>query len=106
MSSIYLCGPITGLDPEECQRRFAEWEWKMVRLGYRTVNPVELDRDLENRLGRVPTREEYLRNDLYLMLTCDEILMIPGWTNSKGALLERKVAMECGIPVSYWEELI
>ena len=106
MSSIYLSGPITGLDPEECQRLFAEWDWKMVRLGYLTVNPLVLDTELESRLGRVPTREEYLRNDLSIMLTCDKILMLPGWSNSKGAVLERKVAMECGIPVSYWENVL
>lgn len=103
---IYLSGPITGLDPNECQQLFAAWDWEMLQRGYWTVNPVELDQELENRLGRVPTREEYLRNDLSILLTCDEILMLPGWSNSKGAQLERRVASECGIKVTYWEEVV
>ena len=103
---IYLSGPITGLDTEEYINLFTTWDLRMLQLGYRTVNPVELDQELEWQLDRKPTREEYLRNDLKELLNCDEILMLPGWSNSKGAQLERRVALACGIPVSYWEELV
>ena len=103
---IYLSGPITGLEEEEYINLFTTWELRMLQLGYQTINPVELDQDLEWQLERKPTREEYLRHDLKELLTCDEILMLPGWSNSKGAQLERRVASECGIKVTYWEEVV
>ena len=106
MSSVYLSGPITGMDYQECVDLFADWEARMVNEGKRVLNPIKLDFYLEDLLERKPSRQEYLRQDLQVLLQCDEILMLPGWSNSKGAQLERRVASECGIKVTYWEEVV
>jgi hypothetical protein len=102
---IYLSGPITGLDPGEVVRAFHKWEQRLLQDGHEVINPVNLDHLLDLTLGRIPLRHEYLRNDLKHLLECDEVLMIPGWSESKGAQLERLVASACGIPIRYWEEV-
>jgi len=42
--------------------------------------------------------------DLELMKRCDAVLMLPGWRESKGAAVERAVAVAHGIPVSEYEQ--
>lgn len=43
------------------------------------------------------TYQEYLRDDLKLLLDCDGIYMLDGWQESKGAKIEHMVALACGI---------
>ncbi len=36
--------------------------------------------------------EQYMKNDIATMLTCDEVHFLPDWEDSKGARLERYIA--------------
>lgn len=45
------------------------------------------------------TYEQFLANDLALILRCDGVLLLPGWEDSPGALRERAYAEMHGIPV-------
>jgi hypothetical protein len=48
-----------------------------------------------------------MREALRLMLTADAVALLPGWEDSRGALLERHVAMQLGMIVrelSWWVE--
>lgn len=45
----------------------------------------------------------YLRNDLIVMLRrCDNVIMAPGWSRSRGAAVERMTALAVGMDVRYW----
>lgn len=39
-----------------------------------------------------------MRLALRQMLTCDAVALLPGWQQSRGALLEHTVAIDLGIP--------
>jgi hypothetical protein len=39
----------------------------------------------------------YLRRSLRLMLECEAVAMLPGWSGSRGALLEVDVAAQVGL---------
>jgi hypothetical protein len=45
--------------------------------------------------------KEYLKQDLPLVLTCTDLVLLPGWAESRGARLEMEVAAAAELPV--WE---
>ena len=67
-------------------------------MGYEVENPAEK--------GVIDgwSWEEYLRYDLRMLLDCDAIVMLPGWTKSPGARLEHHVASKLGFKVVYWDK--
>lgn len=88
---VYISGPMTGrsrLNYEAFLRAAAE----LWAQGHEPVNPHDLN---------APTMEyaEAMRVDLRALLDCDAIHMLAGWEESRGASLERAVAMTCGIPL-------
>lgn len=42
----------------------------------------------------------YLRKDIKLLMDCDAIHMLPGWSKSRGARLEWGIAVELGFTVT------
>lgn len=43
----------------------------------------------------------YMRTDILTLLGCDSIHMLEGWWHSRGANVERTVALAVGMPVTY-----
>ncbi len=43
-----------------------------------------------------------MRVDLVALLTCDVIVLLPGWQQSRGAQLEKTVAEAIGLSVVYY----
>ena len=76
---IYLSGGITKVGVENARRTFDEYE---------------------RVLGNV-LRCEVLNRLLPKVVQCDEIYMMPNWGESRGARLERIVAMLFGLEVRY-----
>ncbi|WP_447896011.1 DUF4406 domain-containing protein [Vreelandella sp. GE22] len=100
MKRIYISGPMTGL-PGLNFGTFNFLALKLRTLGFEVVNPAEK----QSELGEL-TWEEYLREDLRDMLTCDTIALLPGWENSRGAQLELHVAHRVGLTVTLVGQLI
>lgn len=90
---VYISGPITGLPYEEVEKAFSEAETRLQEQGYEVVNP------LNNGLPRESTWNEHMRADLKLLLDCDAIYMLDGWTNSKGAEIEFNLAFDLRINI-------
>lgn len=44
----------------------------------------------------------YMRGDIAEMLTCDAVLVMPGWQQSAGCRDEVNVAAMCGVPVYFY----
>lgn len=90
---VYISGPITGLPYEEVEKAFNEAETRLQEQGYEVVNP------LNNGLPRESTWKDHMRADLKLLLDCDAIYMLDGWTNSKGAEIEFNLAFDLRINI-------
>lgn len=112
--TIYIAGKVTGLPIEEVRERFRHHQLKLEQEGHNAINPVELieiiNEDRENLSRKHPDVHfkpitEY--NAIMGMCLCemcvhaDEVHMLPGWQGSKGATLERDVAIRLGIPVKH-----
>lgn len=101
-TSAYLAGPMSGY-PEFNFPAFRDAARELVDMGLR---------NLYHTASGVPPREavakpweEYLRNALRVMLSCDAVVVLPGWRESKGARLEVYVALELGMPVVEYPDL-
>lgn len=92
VTRVYIAGPIGKLPMEQARIPFDAAEAEYVKRGCIVLNPCNL----------VPPGTPYgecMRIDLTALLTCDMIVMLPGWTLSKGATAELTVAQICGLAV-------
>lgn len=47
------------------------------------------------------TWDKYMKNDITIMVTCDEVHFLPDWINSKGAKVEHQLCIDLEIPIVY-----
>lgn len=97
---IYIAGPMTGY-PDFNYPAFHYAATVLRAKGFDVINPAELHGSEDS--GGDHTWEWYLRAALKALLDCDEIVLLPGWEASRGAVLEEHVANALGMPVSQWE---
>ena len=113
MKTIYIAGRVTGLPIEEVKDHFRNYQLQLEQQGHNAINPVELielineeRRNLNDQHPGLDLKEITVYNKIMGICLCemcdaDEIHMLPGWQDSKGATLEREVAIRLGIPVKY-----
>ena len=58
---------------------------------------------MENGLPDEATTHEHMKRDIELLMTCDMIFMMRGWTHSKGCQVEFEVATAIGQLVLFEE---
>ena len=91
---VYISGKITGLDLAEARKQFTEAEGIIrQRLGeeVEVINPMKEVPYVEGK-----TWEEYMKDDIKLLMECNMIYMIEGWKTSKGANIEFNLAVSLG----------
>lgn len=107
MVKVYISGPISGL-PEltfaEKKKRFYNAETQFREAGIEVVNSFRVMACAEENCAPDNTDREgdflhdwtcYLKYDLIAMLRyCNTVALLPGWTQSKGALLEVGTALD------------
>jgi hypothetical protein len=89
---LYIAGPMTGLPLLNFPAfHSAARQWR--DLGHEVINPAELCPD--------PAMEwhQCMRKDIAALVTCDAIVMLPGWQKSKGATLEHHIAERLGMTI-------
>ena len=94
-TKIYISGPISGTN--DYMERFASMETRLQELGYVVINPAKECAHLPDST----TWKEYMSECLKMLLLCDAICMLKGWSNSKGAKIELDVASKCDLTVIY-----
>lgn len=108
--TTYIAGPMSPTSfgyeetPEGWDWNYPAFDWAASvyrQAGHDVVNPAELDADI----GTGQPWDTYLRRDIKALADCDHIVMLPGWHNSKGAVLEHHIAGELGMEVTYLEAL-
>ena len=86
---VYISGPISGF--AKYWVPFENAEGKLNEAGYAPINPAALADGMSKR--------QYMSINLASLLSADTVLMLPSYSSSMGALIERDLAKYCGIPV-------
>ena len=89
MAKIYISGPITGRP--NYKEKFAVISRRLAKDGHIVVDPSVETEGLSPR--------DYMRISLARLEAADEILLLPGWENSKGAKIEKLYAEYIGLRV-------
>lgn len=106
---VYISGAMTAATPQEFQQNVQHFHDAALLLkaqGYKPINPACvlacrfscLYRLLERLLGKDGAYRLVLVYDLWLLSRCDQLCMISGWRNSRGACTEEAVAHRLAIP--------
>lgn len=90
---IYISGKITGTT--DYMERFERAEHELTTRGFEVVNPAK-----ENaHLPEGTPWKTYMAESLRLLLYCDAIYMLEGWSDSRGARIEIDVACACDLQI-------
>lgn len=94
---VYISGKISGLTTEEALNNFelAEKYLSENQWSLELVNPMKLEHNHDK------TWVEFMKEDIGALLTCDAIYLLKNWGDSKGARIERAIALELGIKIIY-----
>jgi len=92
--TAYVAGKITGLPIGEVKQKFNTISNELTEKGYQVVKPLAISGDSR-------CWDDVIRNDIKQMMECDEVHMLPDWQESRGAQLERDIALRLGIQVVY-----
>lgn len=95
----YISGRISGLDFDDVIKNFKSAYDLLQSVGLQPVNP------LDNGLSRNETWEKHMIRDIEILLSCDAILMLDDWIDSRGARIEKVIAQEAGLRVLYQSNL-
>lgn len=90
MNRAYLSGPMSGL-PEMNYPAFNAEAERLRELGFHVENPAENPEQ--------SSWEDYMKAAIIQMLSCEVVVMLPGWSESRGALIERELALRLGLKV-------
>lgn len=116
MTRLYIAGPMTGIKNLNFPAFHAEAA-RLRALGFDVVNPAEINN--EDPTAKFATYEDQqahwrkcMRADITELMKCDGIVMLDGWTASKGATLEHHNAYHIGMhlfsagnPTEYMENV-
>jgi hypothetical protein len=92
---IYIAGPMTGL-VDFNRWSFHEAARRLEGVGFTTANPATLPAPSAYHPRRVYESHWafYMRHALPLLLEAEAVALLPGWEESRGAKLERQIALD------------
>ena len=100
---VYIAGPMTGKKLLNFPA-FDETAAKIRACGHTPVSPADFDRvmwpEYDYASGSPPLGFNYelqLKIDLLLIETCEAVVFLPGWEDSRGASLEYAWAQALGL---------
>ena len=97
--TIYLSGPMTGL-PQFNYPTFYAAAAKLRALGYVVENSAENPEPL------CKSWAGYMRLALAQLVRCEIIVRLPGWQNSRGAVIESSISRILGMDVQDYTSFI
>lgn len=89
---VYIAGPMSGL-PSFNYFAFNKLAQRLRAAGIHVENPAE------NPVPVCGTWQGYMRMALTQLVTCDTLVLLPGWEASRGASIERQLALDLGLRV-------
>ena len=89
---IYIAGKVTGLPQDEVYAKFADMQTNLESVGFDVINPIEVVNNAQS------TWLEAMKLCIKELVTCDAVYLLPCHTNSRGAIIEKQLADNLGIP--------
>lgn len=98
--TIYIAGPMAGL-PEFNYPAFYKAEKELMKGGWRVVNPARFDAVFNAYNEGIEDRmlDAVCEAERAVIPHLDAIYLLKGWEESKGAILELKVALEHNLEI-------
>lgn len=90
---VYISGKITGLPFEEVEGNFCNAQNRLEEEGFEVVNP------LNNGLLADDKWQNHMKADIKLLMECNTIYLLSNWKESRGATIERNLAVSLGYDV-------
>lgn len=97
MSRVYISGPISNLPRAAYLGRFNEAERLLKQKGYEVLNPTKLAPCRWLFVYNIIGYKLTLLYDMWHLMNCDQIFMLPDYFKSRGARTEYLVASALGI---------
>lgn len=100
---VFIAGPMTGI--EHFNFPLFDVVAKILRNeGYQVVNPADICRRFkkEHVLADKKVFDTMISQQQEAEKTCDVLLLLPGWENSKGVRLELKTAIDKDMRIVQW----
>lgn len=93
----YIAGPMTGI-PDFNYPAFNAAAAFFRAEGYHVENPAEnaIDPTITDNFDKW---QAYMRASIAQLITCDIVVVLPGWSTSEGASLEVHIARKLRLPV-------
>lgn len=104
--SIYIAGKVSGLPFDEVVEKFAAYAASIREDSVIVNNPVALVQQANKQFPDDPLDgwEKPMKFCLSVLMSCDEIHMLPDWRESRGATLEHFNAKALGYKIVYVPE--
>jgi hypothetical protein len=102
---VYISGPMSGIEDYNIIA-FSNASKKIKDYGDIPYNPHDIGKCAEQHPGFKDMTEQekweiYMRYDIAEMMLCDLVVLLPGWSYSRGAVIEKNLADIVGIPSVY-----
>jgi len=110
---IYLSGAMRGI-PRYNFPAFDRVAYVLRMEGHTVLSPADIDRQfgfdamnlpVDHNCDGIPEGFDFkacVRRDIEAVLSCDKVVMLPGWEHSKGAKSEKALAEWIGVIVEEW----
>lgn len=102
---VFLSGPMTGIKDYNFPL-FNHIAEVLRKCGYEVVNPVDICKKYkkERILSDKAVFDAMIAEQQESEQTCNALVLLPGWENSKGVRLELKTAIEKNMHIIQWGE--
>lgn len=102
---VYLSGKYRDVDEHSVDKniqRAKEIAVKLWKMGFAVICPHANSQHMGHNGDTRGEVNAFLEGDMVMVERSDLVVMLDNWENSEGAKLERRLAMQLGIPVYYW----
>lgn len=116
MRRIFISGPMSGIENYNVEE-FSKAAKALRKAGYFVINPAETFKRMDGFLGDRKEIEEHfcefprgrladavIEIELALLRSCDEIYLLKGWEESRGARRELREALDHGLVIKQEEK--
>ena len=92
---VYISGPMSGIENLN-KEAFDEVEALLTGKGFEVINPYKLDGGDHSKPWL-----HYIKRDIDYIALCDVLIVLEGWRDSFGAMIEILVASKLGLQIIY-----